>query len=155
MMLFRRLLPIALSMTALAVAEVAAASTSTYRSGPLTATFTAGTHHPNCKQLWPVTVTAYYHGRPAHAVAQYQFLYQGQVVSTVNPFSGTRKNRANRPYSFYKSFYDNGFGPFGANAVGQPITVRAVVKVGRYTAYPSYWVVVVKTSGCKAIRRGP
>jgi hypothetical protein len=146
----RKTIPLVLTAAALAWAAVANASTSTYRSGPLTATFSAGTHYPNCKQKWPVTVTARYNGRPAHATAFYQFLYGGQVVSTQYPFSGTSRNPQNRIWSFYGSFTDNGFGPFGALAVGHPLTVRAVVKAGRYTAYPSYYVRVVNASGCPA-----
>src|SRR5271167_4727753 len=57
----------------LAVSGAAAASTVTYRAGPLTATMKAGTHSPTCKQKWPVTVTAKFKGKRAHATAFYQF----------------------------------------------------------------------------------
>ncbi|MGH2890182.1 MAG: hypothetical protein ACRDNJ_11190 [Solirubrobacteraceae bacterium] len=145
---------ILLAVTALALiaASTAAASTTSYTDGPLTATFSAGTHHPNCKQKWPVTVTARYRGRPAHATAFYQFLANGSVVGRVNVFKGTRRNRHNRLWHFYNRFTDNTFGPFGALAVGEPVTVRAVVSVGRYTAYPSYSVDVVHVRGCHAVR---
>ncbi len=141
-----------LAVAMVASAGVATASTSSYTDGPLTATFSAGTHHPNCRQMWPVTVTARYYGRPAHASAYYQFLYNGSLVNKQYPFSGTPRNRRNRIWYFYGSFYDNTFGPFGALAVGHTLTVRAVVQVGRYTAYPSYWVQVVSTRGCSARR---
>jgi hypothetical protein len=144
---------IALVVTAaalLVVVGVASASTTSYSDGPLTATFSAGTHHPNCKQLWPVTVTARYYGKPAHATAYYQFLSGGQLVGTVNPFSSTSHNPHNRIWHFYGSFYDYTFGPFGALSVGHPLTVRAVVAVSRYTAYPSYSVQVVSARGCPA-----
>jgi len=144
---------IVVAAAALAAAGGAAADTTSATDGPLKATFSASTHHPNCKQKWPVTVTASYNGKPAHASAYYQFLYQDQVVSTQYPFSSTSKNPHNRVWNFYKSFYDNTFGPFGANAVGQSLTVRAVVTVvagkRRYTAYPSYSVQVVAARGCK------
>jgi hypothetical protein len=142
----------AVTAAALICVSAASASTSSYRDGPLTATFTAGTHHPNCKQFWPVTVTARYHGRPAHATAVYQFLDGGSVVGHVYPFSDTSRNRHNRLYHFYSRFTDRAFGPFGALAVGTRLTVRAVVKAGRYTAYPSYWVKVVHVRGCRAVR---
>jgi hypothetical protein len=136
-------------VVALGIAATAQASgTSTSKDGPLTATFSAATHSPNCKQKWPVTVTARLHGAYTHAVAIYQFLFQGQVESTQYPFSSTSRNRADKPYHFYGKFTDTSFGPFGALSVGVPLTIRAVVTVGRYTAYPSYTVKVVKVSGC-------
>jgi len=148
----RKALTVAVVATALIAAGTAVASTTYSRSGPLTASFTAGTHTPDCKQKWPVTVAATWNGHPAHASAYYQFLYQGQVVGTQYPFSSTSKNPHNRVWNFYKSFYDNTFGPFGANAVGQPLTVRAVVRDGKYTVYPSYWVKVKSASGCPPSR---
>jgi hypothetical protein len=121
-----------------------------YTNGPVTAWFSAKTTHPNCKQLWPVTVTVHYRGRPTHATAYYQFLNNGQVVGRVQVFGGTRKNPHNRLYHFYDSFYDNTFGPFGALAVGHRLDVRAVVQVGRYTVYPGLYVTVVNARGCPA-----
>jgi hypothetical protein len=146
----RQAIPLALTAAALVAVGVASASTGSYTDGPLTATFTAGTHDPNCKQKWPVTVGARYHGKPAHATAFYQFLSGGQLVGTQYPFSSTSRNPHNHIWHFYSSFTDTTFGPFGALAVGQPLTVRAVVKVSRYTAYPSYYVKVVNARGCPA-----
>jgi len=140
------------AVTAFVATPVAQAATTSYRDGPLLATFSAGTHYPNCKQMWPVTVTATFRGRPAHATAFYQFLGPGGVVVRQYPFAHTRKNPHNQIWHFYGRFTDNTFGPFGALAVGYRLTVRAVVSVGRYTAYPSYWVKVVNARGCKAIR---
>jgi hypothetical protein len=136
----------------LAAAGAATGSTSTYRSGPLTATFTAGTHRPNCKQRWPITVTARFHGKLAHGTAFYEFMLAGQVVSKQYPFANTPRNPQNRIWHFYGGFTDNGFGPFGALAVGQALTVRAVVQVSRYVAYPSYHVVVVTAPHCPVVR---
>jgi hypothetical protein len=146
----RKAIALALTAVALVAVGVASASASSYRDGPLTATFMAGTHHPNCKQKWPVTVSARYHGRPAHATAFYQFLSGGEVVGRQYPFSSTSRNPHDHIWHFYGGFTDNTFGPFGALAVGQPLTVRAVVEVSRYTAYPSYFVQVVNARGCKA-----
>jgi hypothetical protein len=138
----------AVAAVVLAAATSASAFTSTYRAGPLTATFSASTHTPNCKQKWPVTVTAKLRGKPAQATAFYQFLFAGQVVSTQYPFGATRKNPHNHLWRFYGSFTDNTFGPFGSASVGQPLAIRAVVKVLRYTAYPSFRVRVVSATGC-------
>jgi hypothetical protein len=148
----RKVILFAVTAAALVAVSAASASTSSYTDGPLTATFTAGTHDPNCKQKWPITVTARYHGKPVRATAFYQFLSGGGVVSRQYPFADTRLNPHNHIWKFYSRFTDNTFGPFGALAVGVPLTVRAVVQVGRYTAYPSYFVKVVSARGCRAVR---
>lgn len=148
----RKLFAILLTAAAAALIAAGAASafTASYRAGPLTATFAASTHYPNCKQLWPVTVTARYNGKPAHATAYYQFLVGGELVGNQYPFSGTSKNRSAHIWHFYGSFYDNTFGPFGALAEGHRLTVRAVVQVAGIRAYPGTWVQVQKASGCPA-----
>lgn len=148
----RKVVPFAVTVVALAAVGVARAETTTYRDGPLTATLQAGTHHPTCKQIWPVTVTARYHGKPAHATAFYQFLLlpSGHVVGKVNVFRATKRNPHNRLWHFYGRFRDNTFGPFGALAVGNTLRVRVVVRDGRYTAYPWYTVEVKKVRGCPA-----
>jgi hypothetical protein len=145
-----RVILLTTAVVAVGAVGVATAATGSYSDGPLSATFSASTTHPNCKQLWPVTITARYNGRPAHATAKYQFLYNGQWVSTVYPFSGTRKNPHNRLWHFVGGFTDNGFGPFGALAVGHTLNVRAVIKDGKYTAYPGLYVTIRNASGCKA-----
>lgn len=144
----------ALAVTALAGligAGPVAAGTAIDRSGPLTATLTAGTHNPTCKQMWPVTVTAKLNGKPARATAYYQFLHDNQQVSVQNVFSKTSKNPRNRLWHFRGRFYDNTFGPFGSLAVGYTLVVRAVVRAAGYTAYPAYTVTVRKVRGCKVI----
>jgi hypothetical protein len=149
----RKTIPVAITVAALAVAAGAgAAVTGSYRDGPLTATFSASTHHPNCKQKWPVTVTARYNGKPARATAFYQFLYDGQLVNTQYPYSDTSKNPHGHVWHFVGGFTDPTFGPFGSLAVGQHLTVRAVIKEGSYTAYPSLAVSVVTAPGCKPLR---
>jgi hypothetical protein len=147
-----KLVLIAVTAAALVCVSAVSASANAYRAGPLVATFSGPTHHPNCKQKWPVTVTAKLHGHRAHATAYYQFINDGSVLPyKFNPFSSTRKNPHNRLWHFYGRFYDWSFGPFGALAVGKNLKVRAVVKAGRYTAYPSYWVKVRHVRGCRAI----
>lgn len=151
-----RAVALTVGLTALlAGAAVAAASTVTAADGPLKATFTAKTHDPNCKQKWPITITATYHGKPAHATAYYQFLLNGSVESTQYPFSGTKENPETKKHPngtiwhFVGSYTDNGFGPFGALATSIPtLTIRAVIQEGKYTAEPSFPVHVVKVSGC-------
>lgn len=139
----RKAIPIVLTAaTTLVAAGSASAVTGRYSVGGLTATFTAPTTHPSCKQKWPVTVTASFHGRRAHATAYYQFLEGGQLVSTQYPFSGTPKNPHSHIWHFYGSFYDYTFGPFGARAIGYRLNVRAVVQVGRIRAYPGVFVTV-------------
>jgi hypothetical protein len=147
-----KVIPLASTVIVLGAVGVANAATGSYSDGPLTATFSASTRHPNCKQYWPVTVTAKYHGHPAHATAFYQFLYNGSLVSTQNPWAHTRRNPHNRPWRFYGSYTDNTFGPFGALAVGQTLDVRAVVQVGSYTAYPGLYVTTRNARGCSARR---
>jgi hypothetical protein len=130
------------------LAGVAVAATGSYSSGPLTATFSASTTRPNCKQLWPVTITARYHGRSTNATAYYQFLYNGRVVSTKQVFGGTKRNPHSRLYHFRGSVDDTTFGPFGALAVGHQLDVRAVVQADGRTAYPGLYVNVVNARGC-------
>jgi hypothetical protein len=145
----RTVLALGVTAAALIAATAASAATFSYSDGPLTATFSVGTNHPNCKQKWPVTVTATVNGRPAHATAFYQFLSNNQLVGTQYPFSGTSRNPSNTKYHFFGSFTDNGFGPLGALAVGQQLYVRAVVQVGSHTAYPGDKnVQVVSARGC-------
>jgi hypothetical protein len=140
---------VATAAATLIAAGAASAFTTSYSAGALTATFTAKTHYPNCKQLWPVTVTARYNGKPAHATAYYQILVEGYVFNQY-PYSNTPKNPHARIWHFYSSFYDNTFGPFGALAEGHTIRVRAVVQVAGIRAYPGTWVQVQKASGCPA-----
>ena len=144
-----KVIPLAYTVVVLGAVGVANAAAGSYSDGPLTATFSASTLHPNCRL--PVA-TATYHGRSAHATAFYQFLYNGSLVSTQNPWAHTRRNPHNRPWHFYGSYTDNTFGPFGALAVGETLNVRAVVQVGRYTAYPGLYVTVRNARGCSARR---
>src|ERR1039458_2151391 len=51
-------------------------------SGPLSATLKPSTHTPKVNAKWPIVVTATLSGKPAHATAVYDFLYDGAVVGT-------------------------------------------------------------------------
>lgn len=144
----RTAIALAVMAFALLAAAAALAGTTTKRDGPLTATFTAGSQHPNCKQLWPVKVTATFNGKPAHATAYYEWLFGGVVIHRENVFYGTKYNRHNTLYHFTGSFDDTTFGPWGSDSVGHWIEVEAVVQVGRYKATPWYNVEAVAAKGC-------
>ena len=92
-------------------------------SGPLTVTLSPpATHTPKINTNVWITVTATVTGKPAsNATAYYQFLYGGTVVST-------QYVRNNKNFKFTGHFRDNLV--FPASAVGQPLTLRIIVKAG-------------------------
>jgi hypothetical protein len=93
-------------------------------SGPLTATLVPSTHTPKINKNWPITVTATLSGKPAHASAVYQFLFAGVVVATMYPYN-------NKRYTFTGHFSDNLV--FPPPSVGEPLTVRVVIKASAHT----------------------
>ncbi len=93
-------------------------------SGPLAATLKPSTHTPKVNAKWPITVTATLGGKPAHATAEYEFLFGPVVVSTQYP-------RNNKHYSFTGKFSDTLV--FPAASVGQPLTLRVVIKAQGHT----------------------
>jgi hypothetical protein len=107
-------------------------------SGPLTATLTPPpTHSPKDNVKEPITVTATLNGKPAsHATAFYEFLFAGAVVST-------QYVDGNKHFSF-NGHYSDTLGPFGASAVGQPLTLRVVVKDAGHTVNLNWAITVVK-----------
>jgi hypothetical protein len=122
---------------------------STASAASFVATISAPTHHPKANRLWPVTVTARTRsGRPLHATATYQFVFQGQVVQTrypspnANPSSACSKAGTCRhsPWPFYGRMRDGTFA-WPARAAGIPLTLRVVVTVkGRGTVRLDYAV---------------
>ena len=91
-------------------------------SGPLKATMKPPpTHQPKVNTNVWITVTATLSGKPAHATAKYEFLFAGAVVSTQYP-------RFNPHFSFTGHFTDNLV--FPPSAVGEPLTLRVVIKAG-------------------------
>jgi len=100
----------------------------TARSGPLTATLTAGTHSPKVGRAWPIHLTATSGGAPAHASVSYEYLFGGAVVA----------RRAH--YTFTGHFSDVFEWP--AESVGYPLTFRAVVAAGANTVDLDYPVQV-------------
>jgi hypothetical protein len=93
-------------------------------SGPLTATLKPSTHTPKINVNWPITVTATLKGKPAHATAEYEFLFAGQVVGTQYPYN-------NKHFSFTGHYHDDLV--FPAPSVGQPLTLRVVIKASGRT----------------------
>ena len=83
----------------------------------VTATMRAGTHTPAVEAPWPVHFTVVLDGRPAHASVSYEYLLGEQVVA----------HRSH--YTFKGSFSDIFKWP--ADAVGYPLTFRAVIVAGK------------------------
>lgn len=94
----------------------ASAETVTASADGVTATMRGSTHHPRVGR-WPVHFTVTSSGRPARAALSYEFLLGGQVVA----------HRSH--YLFTGSFSDHIEWP--AEAVGYPLTLRAVITAGR------------------------
>jgi hypothetical protein len=88
-------------------------------SGATTVTLRAGSHEPRTGTRWPIHFTATSAAAPAHASVSYEFLLGGQVVA--------RRSH----YTFVGHFDD--FSIWPRDAVGYPLTFRAVVKVGPTT----------------------
>ena len=99
-------------------------------SGPLAVTFTPPpTHKPKINTNVPISVTATLKGKPAHATAAYEFLFGGMVVSTQYP-------RNNKHFSFTGHFSDTLV--FPGSAVGEPLTLRVVIKAAGHTVKLSW-----------------
>ena len=113
----------ALSITILAAGALAAALVKS-ASGPLRATLTPSTHTPKVNAKRPIVVTATLNGKPAHATAVYQFLYDGAVVGT-----GYVKN--NKHFSFTGHFSDSLV--FPPTSVGEPLTLSVVISSAGHT----------------------
>ena len=69
-------------------------------------------------------MTATVSAKPAHATAAYEFVFGGIVVQTEYP-------RNNKHFSFTGRFSDNLV--FPAASVGQPLTLRVVIKASGHT----------------------
>ncbi len=132
-----------LTAAALAVlAAPASAGTVSSRSGPLSATLHAGTHHPRANRKWPVRVTATWNGRSVRAGAYYQFLYNGQQVSKQAVCGTGIAGCNNWGFKFTGSYRDTLV--FPNRAVGFPLVVRVVVSAYGRTVYVPYSIQVVK-----------
>lgn len=113
-----------LAATACATAVAFAAPLVKGNAGPLAATLEPSTHTPAINKNWPITVTATLSAKPAHATAVYEFLFGGIVVGTQYP-------KYNKHFSFTGHFSDNLV--FPKASVGQPLTLRVVIKASGHT----------------------
>ena len=93
-------------------------------SGPLAATLKPSTHTPKINTNMTVAVTATLKGKPAHATALYEFVFNGTVVSTQYPYN-------NKHYSFTGHFRDTL--SFPASSLGFTLTLRVVIKAAGHT----------------------
>jgi hypothetical protein len=84
-------------------------------SGKTTVTLRAGSHEPRTGTRWPIHFTATSAAAPAHASVSYEYLLGGQIV-------------ARRSYYTFVGRFDD-FSIWPRDAVGYPLTFRAVVKV--------------------------
>jgi hypothetical protein len=108
-----------LASAALAVPAVAAPTFKATLKTPKT--------QPKVGKLWDITVTAKSNaGRPLRASAYYQFVFNGQVVSTQYPAPGTKGVGIRySPLKFTGQFSDQLL--FPARSAGIPLTLRVVV----------------------------
>jgi hypothetical protein len=105
-----------LIFTALALALPAGASAAAF-----TARLHAPNHSPTAGKKWPITVTATRGRTKLGGSVRYQFLFGGQVVSS-------------QPgHSFRHGVYHDNL-LFPADAVGEPLTLRVIVKTKFGTA---------------------
>jgi hypothetical protein len=125
----RRCIPLLAVLAAVSVA--APASAASFRM-----TLKTPKSQPRAGKYWHITVGARTgSGKKLHATAWYQFVFNGQVVSTQYPDPKTHEvGRRKTPWPFYGSYSDDLI--FPARSVGIPLTVRVVVKVkGRGTQH--------------------
>ncbi len=109
------------------VLGAAFAVSATAAAPPFKATLSAPKTNPKVGKLWDITVTARSNaGKPLRASAYYQFVFQGQVVSTQYPAPGTKGvGVRHSPWRFTGHFSDQLL--FPARSVGVPLTLRVVV----------------------------
>jgi archaellum component FlaF (FlaF/FlaG flagellin family) len=108
---------------ALPVANAAASSPTLIRahSGKFVATLKISTKTPKINASDAITVTATSKGKSVRALASYQFLFGGSVVSTQYPFN-------NKHFAFTGHYQDSL--SFPASSLGFPLTLRVVVRSG-------------------------
>jgi hypothetical protein len=87
-------------------------------------------HHPLVNRPWPITFTVTEAGKPVRASVTYEYLFGGQVVA--------RRSH----YTFDGRFADVFRWP--ANAVGYPLTFRAVIEARGVTLNLDYPVQVIR-----------
>jgi hypothetical protein len=131
----RRSLLIALVLGALLAPAASAAA------APFRATLKAPDHRPHADRDWWITVTAKSNsGRPLHATAVYQYLYQGQIVATRYPSPHLPDRHT--PWPFFGRFSDPLLWP--RRSIGIPLTFRVVVRVKGLGTVNLDWAVRVR-----------
>jgi hypothetical protein len=93
-------------------------------SGPLVATMVPSTHDPKINAKWPLEVSATLKGKPAHAGAEYQFLFASTVVST-------QYVRGNKHFTFLGQFADKLV--FPPDSKGEALTLQVVITDASHT----------------------
>jgi len=118
--------PFSLFASALQVSASLAAPT-VAATPPFKATLKTPKTQPKVGKLWDITVTAKSNsGKPLKASAFYQFVFNGQVVSTQYPAPGTKGvGIRHSPWKFTGHFSDQLL--FPARSAGIPLTLRVVV----------------------------
>jgi hypothetical protein len=94
------------------------------------ATMHASTHHPTVQRPWPLSFVVTSAGAPARASVSYEYLFGGQVV-------------AHRSHYVFAGHFADVF-RWPAEAVGYPLTFRAVIASGGHTIDLDYPVQVVR-----------
>jgi hypothetical protein len=117
-------LGVAVALGSLAAGAAASSPPVKGSSGPLAATLQPSTHTPTVNKKWPIVVTATLKGKPAHASAVYEYLFNGIVVATRYPNS-------NKHFTFTGHFSDNLV--FTPPSAGEPLTLRVVIKASGHT----------------------
>jgi len=106
------------------------ANTVTVTEQGITASMRPHSHHPVAEHPWPISFTVARAGKPLQASVAYEYLFAGQVVA----------HRSH--YTFHGHFSDTFIWP--NEAVGYPLTFRAVVVASGVTINLDYPVQVVK-----------
>ena len=96
----------------------------------ITASMHPHSHHPVAEHPWPISFTVTRAGKPLQASVSYEYLFGGQVVA----------HRSH--YTFHGHFADTFLWP--NEAVGYPLTFRAVIVASGVTIDLDYPVQVVK-----------
>ena len=117
-------LGVAIALGSLSVGAAASSPLVKGSSGPLAATQAPGSHKPTVNKKWPLAVTATLAGKPAHASAVYEYLFDGAVVATRYPNS-------NKHFTFTGHFSDDLV--FTSPSAGEPLTLRVVIRDSGHT----------------------
>jgi hypothetical protein len=106
------------------------AATVTGSSKGVKATMTVGTHSPTANKAWPISFTVTEGGKSVKATLTYEWLFGGHVVHREKgkSFTGHLSETFQWPVA----------------AVGEPLTLQAVVAVGSATVNLDYAVKVVR-----------